>query len=102
MRYSLFLVPLVAICLSACASGGTPVAQHTATTQTTSVNTASYLTPEQSSGLIILPDDTITRAQSRFLSGPRSTARDNNSPVASSADPTPAEIAPLLAQNLSP
>lgn len=101
MRTSLLLAPLAIIALSACASGGAPVSQQTTTTQTTYVNSANYLSAEQSSHLIMLPGDTTTPAQLRFLAQSHATAPDNNSPLASTADPTPAEIAPLLAGNFS-
>jgi hypothetical protein len=101
MRCSLLLVPLALIGVSGCASDEVSVSGQTTTTHTTHLSSAGYLTPEQSSGLIILPGDTITPAQLRFLSEERSTSMDNRWRLASSSDPTGAEIAPLMAGNLS-
>jgi hypothetical protein len=101
MRYSLLLVPLALIGVSGCASDEMAVSRQTTTTQATHVSSMGYLTPEQSSGLIILPGDTITPAQLRFLSEERTTSEQNRWRLASSSDPTGAEIAPLMARNLS-
>jgi hypothetical protein len=102
MRYSLLLSCLVVTGLSACAPGNAPVSRYSATTQTTTrVNTASYLTPEQSSGLIVLPGDTTTPVQLRFLAAERSTT-PSDWRTAASGDPARQEISALAAANLSP
>jgi len=100
MRYSLLLSCLVATGLSACAPGNAPASRVSATTQTTTrVNTASYLTPEQSSGLIVLPGDTTTPVQLRFLASTRPAPNDWR--AAASGDPAQQQTAALAAGNLS-
>lgn len=66
MRYSLLLVPLFAFGLGAC-SGGSSSTQTT-TDFTTREHASLYMTPEESSKLIILPGDATTVAQLRELS----------------------------------
>lgn len=100
MRYSLLLSCLVATGLSACAPGDAPVSRFSTVTQTTRVDTASYLTPEQSSGLIVLPGDTTTPVQLRFLTAARQTTPTEWRAEAS-GDPTQQETADLVAGNLS-
>ena len=98
MRYSLFLGCLFATGLSACAPAGTSVSRYSTTTR---VDTASYLTPRQSSDLIVLPGDTTTPVQLRFLTA-ASRATPNTWRAAGSADPTQQETTALVAGNLSP
>jgi hypothetical protein len=76
MRYSLLLLPMAALGLAGCVSNGAPATQR-----------VSYITHEQpdymtqgdSAGLIILPGDTTTEAQLRFLN------RQGNGPTVSEA-----------------
>src|SRR5580658_6570386 len=99
MRYSPLLIPLVVIGLSGCASGGVPASRQTMTTQTTRVTAADYLTPEQSSGLIILPGDTTTPAQLRFLSASHLTTQDDWR-MAASGDPARKEATDVMAGDI--
>jgi hypothetical protein len=101
MRYSLLLSCLIAAGLSACAPGDAPVSRYSTTTRTTRVNTAGYLTPEQSSGLIVLPGDTTTPVQLRFLATARPMS-PHDWRAEASGDPTRQETAALVAGNLSP
>jgi hypothetical protein len=98
MRYSLLLIPLAFIGLSGCASGGVPASQQTMTTQTIRVSAAGYLTLEQSSDLIVLPGDTTTSVQLRFLSASRLTTRDDWRTDAS-GDPAQRETTALMTGN---
>jgi hypothetical protein len=66
MRYSLLMVPLVAVGLAAC-SGGSSSTQST-TDFTTREHASRYMTPEESNKLIILPGDATTAVQLRELS----------------------------------
>jgi hypothetical protein len=100
MRYSLLLSCLVVTGLGACAPADAPVSRYSTTTQTTRVSTATYLTPEQSSGLIVLPGDTTTPVQLRFLAAQSTTPRDWRAEA--SGDPAQQETAALVAGNLSP
>jgi hypothetical protein len=97
MRYYPLMIPLAALGLAACA--GTAPSWQAAAPQTNRVNTASYLTTEQSSPLIILPGDTTTPVQLRALANAGSPTRDSWQ-VAASAD-AGGEEARLLASNLS-
>jgi len=71
MRYSL-LLPLAILTLGGCVSGGEHSAQSSSITYATPDGTGAYLTPEQSNGLIILPGDSTSLAELRFLSMQRS------------------------------
>jgi hypothetical protein len=77
MRYSLFLLPLAIVGLSGCVSGGAPSSQETLAANSTHLQTVTYMTPEHSATLIILPGDTTTVAQLRFLSTPPMSEADN-------------------------
>lgn len=77
MRYFLFLLPLAVVGLSGCVSGGAPGSQETFATNSTHVQTFTYMTPEHSATLIMLPGDTTTVAQLRFLSTPPMSEADN-------------------------
>jgi hypothetical protein len=68
MRYSLFLLPLAAFGLAGCVGVGSPSPQRASFTDVTPTRTARYMTPEQSSTLIILPGDATTPVQLRYLS----------------------------------
>ena len=68
MRYFLFLLPLAVVGLSGCVSGGAPSSQETVATDSTHEQTVTNMTPEHSAKFIILPGDTTTAAQLRFLS----------------------------------
>ena len=99
MRYSPLLIPLVVIGLSGCASDGVPASRQTMTTQTTRVTSTNYLTPEQSSGLIILPGDTTSPAQLRFLSASHMTTQ-NNWRMVDSGDSAQKETTDVLAGDI--
>ena len=68
MRYSLLLLPLAAFGLAGCVGVGAPSPQRTSTTDMTPARSATYMTSEQSAKLIILPSDTTTPVQLRYLS----------------------------------
>jgi hypothetical protein len=97
MRYSPLMIPLAALGLAAC-TGAAPSWQAAAP-QTSRASTITFMTPEQSSPLIILPGDTTTPVQLRALANAGSPTRDGWQAAASS-DPG-ADEAPLLASNLS-
>jgi hypothetical protein len=67
MRYASLLLAVLA--LAGCESGLT--SPQTSTTMTTASTTAGYMSPEQSSKLIVLPGDTTTLTQLRYLSASR-------------------------------
>jgi hypothetical protein len=67
MRDSLLLLPMAVLGLAGCASGGAPSHQRTPVAAMTPELSATYMTPEQSATLILLPGDTTTLAQMRFL-----------------------------------
>ena len=77
MRYSLLLLPVAVVGLSGCVGGGAPSSQQSLDTTSTDVRTVTYMTPEHSATLIILPGDTTTVAQLRFLSTPPMSEADN-------------------------
>jgi hypothetical protein len=77
MRYSLFLLPLAVVGLSGCVAGGAPASRETLATNSTQLQTVTYMTPEHSATLMILPGDTTTMAQLRFLSAPPMSEADN-------------------------
>jgi len=68
MRYSLLLLPLAAFGMAGCVGVGSPSPQRTSTTDMTPARSDTYMTPEQSAKLIILPGDTTTPVQLRYLS----------------------------------
>ena len=68
MRYSLLLRPLAAFGLAGCVGVGAPSPQRTSTTDITPARSAIYMTSEQSAKLIMLPGDTTTPVQLRYLS----------------------------------
>jgi hypothetical protein len=76
MRYSLLLLPLAVVGLTGCVAGGAP-SQQTLVTNSTDEQTVTYMTPEHSATLIILPGDTTTVAQLRFLSTTTMSEADN-------------------------
>jgi hypothetical protein len=80
MRYSLLLLPLSVVGLSGCVGGEAPSSQQSLKTTSTDVQTVAYMTSEHSATLIILPGDTTTVAQLRFLSTPPMSAVDNRAP----------------------
>ena len=67
MRYSLLLLPMAVLGVSGCISVGAPAPQRIAATSTTPEQ-AGYMTQADSAGLIVLPGDTTTEVQLRFLS----------------------------------
>jgi hypothetical protein len=95
MRYSLLLIALAVIDLSGCASGGVPASQQTMTTQTTRVSATGYLTPEQSSDLIVVPGAGTIGEQPRFLPASRLTTRDDWR-TGASGDPAQRDTAVLM------
>jgi hypothetical protein len=69
MRYSL-LLPLVFLALAGCVSGGEHSTRSTSVTYATPDSTGTFLTPDQSSGLIIMPGDATSVAELRYLRAP--------------------------------
>jgi outer membrane lipoprotein SlyB len=80
MRYSLLLLSLAAVGLNGCVAGGSPSSQQSLVTSSTDVQTVTYMSPERSATLIILPGDTTTPVQLRFLSAPPMSEADNRQP----------------------
>jgi len=74
MHYALMPAALAMLALTGCAGVDAPSPQRTAAVNTTPGRVATYMTPEQSSRLIILPGDTTTPVQLRYLSDHQSNA----------------------------
>jgi hypothetical protein len=67
MRYSLLMLPLAVLGLAGCVADGAPSQRQTSTTHVTPERSAAYMTSEQSATLIIMPGDSTTVAQKRYL-----------------------------------
>jgi hypothetical protein len=68
MRYSLLLLPLAILALEGCVGIGSSSPQQTSATDMTPARSITYMTPEQSAKLMVLPDDRTTVIQLRYLS----------------------------------
>jgi len=66
MRYFQLLLPVV-VGLAGCAADNATTAQRTSVAYVTSDRSDAYMTPEQSSALIMLPGDETTVVQMRYL-----------------------------------
>jgi len=78
MRYSLLLLPLAAFGMAGCAGVVSPSPHRASTTDTTPARSDTFMTPKQSAQLIILPGDTTTPVQLRYLSDQQANA---NNPI---------------------
>jgi len=79
MRYSLFLLPLVAFGMAGCVGVVSPSPHRTSTIDMTPARSDTYMTPEQAAQLTILPGDTTTPVQLRYLSDQEANANNPNS-----------------------
>jgi hypothetical protein len=68
MRYFLLMLPIAALGLTACTGGDAAAPRTTSTSYETFISSGTYMTAEQSSRLIMLPGDSTSLAQMRYLS----------------------------------
>jgi len=68
MRHFLFALPFAVLGLAGCAGGNATSPRSASASYANPERSSAYMTPEQSSKLIILPGDSTTVVQVRYLS----------------------------------
>ena len=67
MRYALMLLAFAAPVLGGCVSDGEQVLPRSATTFMTPDNTGTFMAADRSTGIMIMPGDTTSQVQLRYL-----------------------------------